>query len=108
MKRINGFILIMIATMLPLTGHAGDAKAAASQATTLCAGCHGPKGISSNPLWPNLAGQQEQYLIKQMKDYKEGRRAGPVMAPLTVTLDETAIENLAAYYAAMANGSTSD
>ena len=110
MKRVNGFILIMImaGTMLPLATQAGDAKAAKAQASSLCAGCHGPKGVSSNPLWPNLAGQKEQYLIKQMKDYKEGRRADPVMAPLTVTLDETAIENLAAYYAAMADGSTSD
>ena len=104
MKRTIGSILIMIGAMLPLAVQAGDAKAAEAQATTLCAGCHGPRGISSNPLWPNLAGQQEQYLIKQMKDYKEGRRADPVMAPLAVTLDETTIENLAAYYAALPPG----
>ena len=39
----------------------GNAQAGAAKAT-LCAACHGPKGISSNPLWPNLAGQQQKYL----------------------------------------------
>ena len=37
---------------------AGDADAGAAKAA-VCAACHGPKGISSNPLWPSLAGQQQ-------------------------------------------------
>jgi cytochrome c553 len=104
MKLTNRFILIIISAMLPLAAQAGDAKAAKAQATTLCAGCHGPKGISSNPLWPNLAGQKEQYLIKQMTDYKEGRRADPVMAPLAQAFDTKAIEDFAAYYAGLSPG----
>jgi cytochrome c553 len=104
MKRINGLILIMIGAMLPLAGQAGDPKAAQAQATTLCAGCHGPKGVSANPLWPNLAGQQEQYLVKQMQDYRDGRRNDPVMAPLAQTLDNKAIEDLAAYFTALSPG----
>ena len=92
------------APVVPLAGQAGDPRAAESKASTLCAGCHGPNGISSNPLWPNLAGQQEQYLIKQMMDYKEGRRADPVMGPLAQTLDDKAIEDLAAYYTALPPG----
>ena len=104
MKRLKAFILIMIGAMVPLAGQAGDPKAAEALATTLCAGCHGPKGISSNPLWPNLAGQQEQYLIKTMTDYKEGRREDAVMGPLAQTMDDKAIEDFAAYYAALASG----
>jgi cytochrome c553 len=104
MKRINRMILIVICAMSPLAGQAGDPKAAQAQATSLCAGCHGPKGISSNPLWPNLAGQKEQYLIKQMEDYKTGRRTDPVMAPLAQTLDERAIADLAAYFASLSTG----
>ena len=106
MKRINGLVpiimMIIAGAMLPLAAQAGDAKAA--QAASLCAGCHGPKGVSSNPLWPNLAGQQEQYLIKQMQDYKAGRRTDPVMAPLAETLDAGAIAALAAYFSGLAPG----
>ncbi len=104
MKRSKAFILIMIGAMVPLAGQAGDPRAAEPQASTLCAGCHGPKGISSNPLWPNLAGQQEQYLIKTMTDYKEGRREDAVMGPLAQTMDDKAIEDFAAYYAALPPG----
>jgi cytochrome c553 len=104
MKRTTGLILVMIGAMLPLASHAGDAKAAEPQASTLCAGCHGPMGVSSNPLWPNLAAQKEQYLIKQMTDYKAGRRSDPVMGPLAQTMDDKAIEDFAAYYAALPPG----
>ncbi len=104
MKRTKGFILIMIGAILPLASQAGDPKAAEPLASTLCAGCPGPKGISSNPLWPNLAGQQEQYLIKTMQDYKEGRREDAVMAPLAQAFDDKAIEDFAAYYAGLSPG----
>jgi cytochrome c553 len=99
MKLTMGLILVTIGAMLPLASHAGDAKAAEPQASTLCAGCHGPMGVSSNPLWPNLAGQKEQYLIKQLTDYKGGQRQDPVMGPLAQTMDAKAIEDFAAYYA---------
>jgi cytochrome c553 len=54
-----------------------------------------------NPLWPNLAGQQEQYLVKAMEDYREGNRKDPTMAPLAKMLSDKEIEDLAAYYAGL-------
>ena len=104
MKRNKGLILLMIGAMVPVGVQAGDAMAAQPQASTPCAGCHGPMGVSSNPLWPNLAGQKEQYLIKQMTDYKAGRRSDPVMGPLAQTMADKAIEDFAAYYAALPPG----
>lgn len=77
---------------------AGDPAAAETQAKTLCGSCHGPTGVSTNPLWPNLAGQQEQYLAKAMTDYREGNRSDPTMAPIAKMLSDTQIEDLAAYY----------
>ena len=40
-----------------------------------CAACHGPEGNSANPLWPNLAGQKEAYLVAQLKAFRDGSRA---------------------------------
>lgn len=74
---------------------AGKAKAA------VCVACHGAAGISSNPLWPNLAGQKDQYLIKQMKAFRDGERKDPVMAPMAAGLSDADIANLAAYYAGL-------
>jgi cytochrome c553 len=53
-----------------------------------------------NPLWPNLAGQQEQYLAKAMTDYREGNRTDPTMGPMAKMLSDKEIQDLAAYYAA--------
>ena len=51
--------------------------------SAVCAGCHGADGNSGiNPLWPKLAGQHPQYIEKQLRDFKEGRRSDPLMAPM--------------------------
>lgn len=74
---------------------AGEAKAAA------CAGCHGPNGISANPLWPNLAGQKAPYLVKQLKAFRDGARQDPMMSAMARPLSDADIENLAAYYSGL-------
>jgi cytochrome c553 len=101
------FIPVLMAGVLALWGNgadAADARAAAEKAKTLCAGCHGPNGLSTNPLWPNLAGQKEQYLAKTLRDYQTGARSEPNMAALAQTLSGDEILNLSAYYAALPPG----
>ncbi len=66
-----------------------------------CVACHGAKGISNNPIWPNLAGQQEQYLIKQLKDFKSGKRKEPTMLPFIQGLTDQDINNLSAYFSSL-------
>ncbi len=79
---------------------AGDAAAGKAKAAS-CAGCHGPAGISSNPMWPNLAGQKEAYLVKQMKAFRDGSRKDPLMAPMAKPLNDQDIENISAYYSSL-------
>ncbi len=97
-----------IAVAIALTNisvvQAGDAAAAADKAKTLCASCHGPNGVSMNPLWPNLAGQQEQYLAKAMTDYRDGNRSDPTMVPMAKMLSDKEIQDLAAYFAGLPAG----
>jgi len=76
---------------------AGDVDAGKAKAAS-CAGCHGATGISSNPMWPNLAGQQSGYLVKQMKAFRDGTRNDPMMSPMAKPLTDTDIDNIAAYY----------
>ncbi len=66
-----------------------------------CAACHGDNGQSLNPAWPHLAGQQTDYLKKQLFDLKAGktRHADPAMLPFIVQLTEEDITNLADFYA---------
>ena len=100
---MNRILLTAIAgSLLAVThaGHAGDAAAGKAKAAT-CAGCHGVNGISANPLWPNLAGQKEAYLAKQLRAFRDGTRADPMMAPMAKPLSDEDIDNLAAYYAGL-------
>jgi cytochrome c553 len=79
---------------------AADAEAGKAKAA-VCVACHGPEGVSSNPLWPNIAGQKDQYLIKQMKAFRDGERMDPLMSPMSAGLSDDDIANLAAYYSGL-------
>lgn len=80
-----------------ITASAADAKAG-EQKSAVCTGCHGPGGKSSNPQWPNLAGQQQVYIVNQLEAFKSGTRKNPVMEGMAANLSREDIDNLAAYY----------
>jgi cytochrome c553 len=77
----------------------GDA-AAGKKAAAACAGCHGEQGVSTNPANPSLAGQDAEYLATATRAYKSGARTDETMKLAAAGLDDTAIADLAAYYAA--------
>jgi cytochrome c553 len=76
---------------------AGDAAAGKAK-SVVCSACHGATGVSVNPMWPNLAGQKEMYLVKQIKAFRDGTRKDPTMAPMVAALTDEDINNLAAFY----------
>jgi cytochrome c553 len=78
----------------------GDAAAGKAKAA-VCAGCHGAAGISANPLWPNLAGQKDAYIVKQLKAFRDGTRSDPMMSPMAKPLSDADIDNLAAYFSSL-------
>jgi cytochrome c553 len=78
----------------------GD-QAAGKAAAAACAGCHGDDGNSGTPTTPSLAGQDAQYFAAALRAYKDGTRNNETMKGLATGLDESAIKNLAAYYASL-------
>tara|TARA_R100000322_G_scaffold70868_3_gene44546 strand:- start:140 stop:475 length:336 start_codon:yes stop_codon:yes gene_type:complete len=95
--------LFALGATAPFAVVAGDAEAGKAKAA-VCAACHGQNGISQIPMYPNLAGQKEQYLVASMKAYKNGQRQGgqaPVMQGQATGLSDEDIANLAAYYASL-------
>lgn len=97
---------VVLATALAFTAvnppvfAAGDAAAGQAKAG-VCAACHGPTGQSPNDLWPNLAGQKAGYLAKQIKAFRDGTRADPLMSPIAKPLTDADIDNLAAYFSGL-------
>ena len=96
------FFATLLFSLLMIAGPASAADAAAGKTkAATCTACHGAEGVSVNPMRPNLAGQKEMYLVKQMKDFRDGKRNDPVMSPMAKGLSDDDIANLAAYYASL-------
>jgi cytochrome c553 len=76
--------------------HAQDAQTIAS---TVCVACHGEDGNSMIPMFPKIAGLQESYILKQLRDFQAGRRKSDVMAPVIAGLKLENFAPLAAYFA---------
>lgn len=71
------------------------------QKSQVCVACHGADGNSVVPAWPKIAGQLEKYLVKELKEYRKGQqgsRFDPTMAPMTQSLSDSDIDDLAAYF----------
>ncbi|AWL13361.1 Cytochrome c-554(548) [Saliniradius amylolyticus] len=92
--------LLVMAILLSTPSWAGDIAAGKEKSVT-CVACHGQNGIAQIPMYPNLAGQKEQYLLQQLKAFKEGSRKNMVMSPMVQPLSEEDMKNLAAYYASL-------
>ena len=84
---------------LPTTLLAKGDPAAGQSKSQVCQACHGIDGKSIAPIYPNLAGQHEDYLVKALADYRAGRRTNPIMAPMAANLSDQDIEDLAAWFA---------
>ncbi len=90
------FALLSMAGIAQATGdmNAGQAKSAS------CVSCHGDKGNSMVSMFPKLAAQNEGYLVKQLKAFKEGTRSDATMGALAASLTDQDMQDIAAFYAA--------
>ena len=91
------FVLLGSSVLFQAAIQAGDLEVGKKKSAS-CAACHGAVGISPNTSWPNLAGQQTAYLVKQMKEFRDGKRSDPWMSPMAKPLSDEDIEDLAAFF----------
>ena len=68
-------------------------------ATQVCAACHTVDGSRGSPANPILQGQHPEYLVKQLHEFKAGKRNNPIMKGIASTLSEDDMQNVAAFYA---------
>jgi cytochrome c553 len=76
----------------------GSADAGATKAA-VCTACHGLNGSSSNPEWPNLAGQNAAYVREQLAMFKARKRINEIMYPIVAQMSEQDFADVAAYFA---------
>ena len=100
----NGFSKLTLVVLLAMAGTAqagGDAAAGEAQAAP-CAACHGQDGATGlDPTYPNLAGQNEKYLLNQLIMIQTDERAIPLMTGQLTGKSEQDLADLAAYYASL-------
>lgn len=63
-----------------------------------CALCHGAEGESASAVYPRLAAQHPDYIAKQLKDFRDGRRKSEAMGDMAKELRDDDIAGLAAYF----------
>ena len=81
------------AAVKPGDATAGQAKAA------VCGACHGMDGNSSDAQYPKLAGQSEQYIVRQLTDFKAAKRQNPIMMGMAAPLSQQDMHDVGAYFA---------
>ena len=78
--------------------HAADDIEAKVQS---CAACHGQNGVPTDPKTiPIIWGQEQSYLVKQLRNYRNGERDNPIMSPIAKSLAQEDLRKIAAYFAA--------
>lgn len=90
------------AASLSFAGEAPKADPAKGQQTMqqVCVACHGADGNSAAPANPSLAGQQPEYIVKQLTEFKKGVRKNPIMQGMAAPLSDADMLNVAAYLGA--------
>jgi cytochrome c553 len=68
--------------------------------SSVCAACHGAGGNSGTPANPKLAQQHPDYIVKQLQEFKSGKRPNPIMQGFASQLTEQDMKNVAAYLGA--------
>ena len=68
-------------------------------ATQMCVACHTADGSRGSPANPILQGQHPEYLVKQLQEFKSGKRKNAIMAGMAAGLSEDDMRHVAAFYA---------
>ncbi len=97
MRTLCGLLLFAV---MNGTGAIARATDPPPLAVGVCAVCHGETGNSGDPLYPKLAGMNQEYLLRQFKAFVSGRRKNEAMAGLLDNLDLSELARLARYYEA--------
>lgn len=111
MKSLASALASLLLAACTCTAFAQEAKSVAKVATapdlakgqatstSVCAACHTNDGSRGSPANPILQGQHPEYLVKQLTEFKSGKRQNAVMSGMVAALSEDDMKNVAAFYA---------
>ena len=89
------------ATCLSAFASAGDPALGRAKAQAVCQTCHGLDGQATLAMAANLSGQEKEYMVIQLKAFRDGKRQHPQMSIIAQGLSDEDIENVAAWYSSI-------
>jgi cytochrome c553 len=92
-------LLGVILSALCMTALAEGNPVKGEELTMTCVACHGNDGNSAAGAFPSIAGQQEKYLLKQLRDIQSGARSAVLMTGILDNMSDQDLMDLSAYYA---------
>jgi len=100
---LSSALLVLVAGAANAAGPAAAPKVDLAKgqaiATQVCAACHTFDGTRGSPANPIIAGQHPEYLVKQLQEFKSGKRNNAIMKGFAATLSDEDMRNVAAFYA---------
>ncbi len=89
--------VVLLLGLLPMQASSAESRPAAAIIEEICQHCHGSEGQASNVEYPRLAGQNRQYIVKQLQNFRSGKRVG-TMNEMAANLDDAEIISLADFF----------
>lgn len=96
--KLFAYTVSILLISLSTNSFAASAFAGKSKAAQVCSQCHGIKKTSAEAPFPSLAGRDELYLEKALKQYRNKTRKSDVMNNIAAGLSDRDINNIAEYY----------
>jgi cytochrome c553 len=93
--------VLLVQLLCASDAFAAGSVAAGRQKALQCQTCHGLDGLSKMPEAPNIAGNPEPYLVRQMNAFRKGERKNEMMSVVVQQLSDQDVADLSAYYAAI-------
>ena len=99
MNKIQFTITVALLSFAPAIAFSAGNATEGKNKSALCHACHGPTGQSVQPIYPNLGGQHQDYLIKTLEGFRDGSRQNAIMNGFSANLSDADIEDITAWYA---------
>ena len=99
MNKIQLTVVASVFSLLPALAFSAGSAAKGQHKSAVCHACHGVNGKSTQPIYPNLGGQHQDYLVKTLQEFRDGTRKNAIMSGFAANLSDADIEDIAAWYA---------
>ena len=99
MNKIQSAVTVTLLSLIPAIAFSAGNAAEGQNKSAVCHACHGATGVSVQPIYPNLGGQHQDYLVKTLYGFRDGSRQNAIMSGFAANLSDADIEDISAWYA---------